>query len=795
MECPVERFPFRLAAMALCLLGLLLGAPRAARGQAPPAPGTTLRVVLDDDYPPYIFRAPDGSLKGILVDQWALWEKRTGLHAQLDAMAWGEARRRMAAGGYDVIDTMFETEQRRALYDFGPPYARLDVPIFFSRELSGISGPGDLTGFIVGVKEGDNSIDVLRASGVGHFATYRNYEDLVAAARDGRIKVFSVDRPPALYYLIRMGIQDQFRESPPLYSGEFHRAVRKGRGALLATVQQGFDAISRDEYEAIDRRWKGAPLMSRQDLRRTGLAAGAILVVLGLLLAWVWSLRRMVARRTAELRAISRNFSNGMFYRIRIRADGSRRFTFLSDSVPRLYGVAVAEAMADPDLIYRRIHPDDRGALAAAEDEAIRTLTPFRAEVRMLEPDGTVRWSSFVSNPTPLPDGSTIWDGVEFIITDRKKSEEQQRLLQAQLLQAQKLDSLGSLAGGVAHDMNNVLGAVLAIASYHLEVQPPGGAVYRAFDTIAKAATRGGEMVRNLLNFARQTPARTQRVDLNGLVRDVIQLLERTTLAKVRLEAGLEEGLAPVLGDPGALANAIMNLAVNGVDAMDGGGTLRLRTRSLADGWVEILVEDTGAGMTADILHKALDPYFTTKETGKGTGLGLAMVYGTVKAHGGLLDIQSEPGRGTRVSLRFPGAGPDSLEDPEPPAGGPALARPGRSLAVLLVDDDPDVNASLCDLMHLLGHRPESVASGEDALARLDRGSEPDVVFLDLNMPGLGGRGTLPRLRERRPDTPVVLVTGKADPSALDLTRTYRRVTLLPKPFTLAELRGHLDRV
>ena len=230
--------------LSICLLGLALAALPAARCAPVPGPGGTLRVVVDDDYPPYIFRAPAGGFQGILVDQWALWERKTGIHVQLDAMDWAEAQRRMQAGAYDVIDTLFENGQRKARYDFGPPYARIDVPIFFSRDLAGISGPDDLSGFIVGAKEGDASVTLLEGRGVTHFQLFRGYREIAEAARDGRIKVFTVDRPPALYYLIRMGIQDRFRETAPLYNGQFHRAVAKGRQDLLALVQRGFDAIT-----------------------------------------------------------------------------------------------------------------------------------------------------------------------------------------------------------------------------------------------------------------------------------------------------------------------------------------------------------------------------------------------------------------------------------------------------------------------------------------------------------------------------------------------------------------------
>jgi CheY-like chemotaxis protein len=195
--------------------------------------------------------------------------------------------------------------------------------------------------------------------------------------------------------------------------------------------------------------------------------------------------------------------------------------------------------------------------------------------------------------------------------------------------------------------------------------------------------------------------------------------------------------------------------------------------------------------MSQDVLQQAMDPFFTTKETGKGTGLGLSMVYATVKAHQGQLDIQSQPGEGTWVTLRFPAwqpGPPAPVRTPEP-----TTAAPRTGLQVLLVDDDELMNVSLQGLLDGLGHHAASVASGEAALAKIQAGYRPDLVFLDMNMPGLGGRGTLPRLLSLVPGLAVVLVTGKADQGVLDLVRAHAGVTLLPKPFSLEDLRSHLN--
>ena len=364
---------------------------------------------------------------------------------------------------------------------------------------------------------------------------------------------------------------------------------------------------------------------------------------------------------------------------------------------------------------------------------------------------------------------------------------------QRQLQRAQKMDSLGNLAGGVAHDMNNVLGAILALASAQVEAHPEGSTTYRAFDTISQAAQRGGEMVKRLLTFARTSPAEDQSVEVNGILKEAVRLLERTTLAKIRLELDLAEHLALVRGDAGALAHAFMNLCINAVDAMPDHGTLTLRTRNAAGPSVEVTVADTGTGMAKAVLDRALDPYFTTKPEGRGTGLGLTLVYSTVKAHRGEMELSSEVGRGTSIRLRFPAS------EPEPrlvtPEGGPSDRTAQGALSVLLVDDDELLQSSITMMLESMGHEVTTVGSGELALASLEAGLEPQVVILDLNMPGLGGAATLPRLRLLRPGTPIILATGRADQTALDLVESHTQVTLLPKPFGMKDLKAQFEAV
>ncbi|MBI4914203.1 MAG: response regulator [Acidobacteria bacterium] len=373
---------------------------------------------------------------------------------------------------------------------------------------------------------------------------------------------------------------------------------------------------------------------------------------------------------------------------------------------------------------------------------------------------------------------------------ERNRLDRMRQHLERELRQAQKMDSLGSLAGGVAHDMNNVLAAILGLATLHAQHSPEGSSLKRALETITKACQRGATLVKGLLGFARKELSQQVPVDLNAVVQEEVALLERTTLQRIRLVKDLAPDLRQVRGDPGALSHALMNLCVNAVDAMPEGGTLLLRTRNQGADGVLLEVEDSGMGMTPEVQERALDPFFTTKPQGKGTGLGLPMVYGTVKAHGGRLEIASTPGQGTRVTLRLPAKAIGTGNDSGP--GGAAGPSPAPSCGILLVDDDELVRASMGAILQALGHRPVLASSGEEALEVLGSGAAFDFVILDLNMPGLGGAATLGRIRETRPELPVLLATGRADQGASALVEHYPGVSLLPKPFTVQDLQIRL---
>ncbi|GGK23411.1 ATP-binding protein [Salinarimonas ramus] len=356
-------------------------------------------------------------------------------------------------------------------------------------------------------------------------------------------------------------------------------------------------------------------------------------------------------------------------------------------------------------------------------------------------------------------------DALRREIAEREKAEETLR-------QVQKMEAIGQLTGGVAHDFNNLLSATLSSLQLLAKRLPEGDAKARRYlDNAVAASERGAALTHRLLAFARRQTLAPATIDVPGLVGGMMDLLQRSLGPMIDVETRFPERLAPVEVDANQLELALLNLAVNARDAMPEGGRLVISAREetlgagdpdgLAPGrYVRISVRDTGVGMDTQTLARAAEPFYTTKEIGKGTGLGLSMVHGLAAQSGGALRLASEPGFGTEAVILLPAASaaaPAASPDPEP------AAEDLPALRVLLVDDDPLVLAGTRDLLVELGHSVVALPAAAEALARLESEPDIDVVLTDLAMPGMTGVALAQALRERRPELPVLLLTGFGD--------------------------------
>lgn len=383
-------------------------------------------------------------------------------------------------------------------------------------------------------------------------------------------------------------------------------------------------------------------------------------------------------------------------------------------------------------------------------------------------------------------------------ITEKKK-------LEAKVVHAQRIDSIGNLAGGVAHDFNNILTSILGSTAIMKRKMRKNLAMVRFVDIIDTAAKRGADLTRQLLTFARKTSVQFRPIIVNDIVEETLRLFERSIEKTITIQTHLTKEVCVMNGDDGQIQQALLNLLINARDAMPDGGKIIISVdrvaRETADGkngmdtgrteHVVIQVVDTGIGMDRQTQQRIFEPFFTTKEQGKGTGLGLAVVYGVVNAHGGTVSVGSVPNQGTEFSLSFP-----LLAAAEPEK---KMDRTQRSVKgaehMLVVDDEEDVGKVIIGMLKALGYKATFLSSGKKAVAAYKRGRRYSTVLLDLNMPEMTGRETLLKLREIDPSVRIIISTGYSNKTVelSDLGSSIHGT--LHKPYQIDELAAVLHPV
>ncbi len=390
-------------------------------------------------------------------------------------------------------------------------------------------------------------------------------------------------------------------------------------------------------------------------------------------------------------------------------------------------------------------------------------------------------------------------------IAERKLAEADRERLQGQLLQVQKMESVGRLAGGVAHDFNNILTAILSYAELCLMKLPGDHPVRGYASAIRDASEKAASLTHQLLAFSRKQVLEMRSVDLNAVVEGMARMLRRIIGEDVVLEIRTDEALRPILADKGQLEQVLMNLAVNARDAMPQGGSLIIGTEPVRRGdlpagregalrdqeYVLLTVKDTGKGMTTDVRDRIFEPFFTTKELGKGTGLGLSMVYGIVKQHDGHIAVDSDAGRGSTFRIYLPVAAAHAAQRYEG-----ALAMPQGTETVLIVEDDQAIRSLVREILEPLGYRVLVTASGEEALACLRSDAGPvHLLLTDVIMPGMNGKTLAEEVLALRPGIRVLFMSGYPYDALSDQGLLGSGASLVHKPLSPAILAAHVRRM
>jgi two-component system cell cycle sensor histidine kinase/response regulator CckA len=480
--------------------------------------------------------------------------------------------------------------------------------------------------------------------------------------------------------------------------------------------------------------------------------------------------------------------------------DGSDRLGWSAET-HRVFGVPLGQFEGSIAAFFAFVHPDDRAAVRDASDAAEAESRPYDIEHRVVRPDGTVRWVHERAALVQDPQGRALrLVGTVQDITER-------RLLEDQLRQSQKMEAIGRLAGGIAHDLNNALTAIAGYAELALGEVASDHAARADVEEIRRAAERAGSVTRQLLAFSRKQLLEPRVFDLNETIAAIARLLSRLLGADVEVQTRLDGSALPVLGDPGQVEQAVINLAVNARDAMPGGGRLVFATaRETIDAgfarshvpispgeYIVLRVSDSGHGMPRETQAHIFEPFFTTKAVGKGTGLGLSMVYGTLKQIGGFIFVDSEVGRGTTFRLYFP---PAVAAPPAPGAASKPRDRERQGQETLLiVEDEPSVRNMVASALRHDGYRLLIASSAEEALTTADAHDGPiDLLLTDAMMPGKSGVELANLMAGRRPATPVIVMSGYTD-ETLDVPGLKEPIVLLQKPFTPRELRRRIREV
>jgi len=1022
----------------LLLFSFLLISPAAA-GQEPAVPNT-ISVVTDDNFPPYVFRDNEGRLQGIIIDQWRVWEKRTGVTAEIHGMDLNDAVRRMKQGEFDVIDAMFKTPEHATYLDFGRQYTTIEGCIFFRSSIAGINNLASLRGFPVAARLGDTAVRLLQENEITPMLLYNNYESIITAANERKVNVFVMDKPPAQYFLQKLGLGAEFRMSDPVTIGEFHRAVRKGNTRLLQLVEKGFEDVGLRELGWIEKKWFGQTLDGHPYLRSLGYAALAAVLLVALLIGLNWMLAGQVRIRTRALQekeeqlrlcvkhspAAIAMLDRDMKYLVVslrwmddyrlggqsvtgrshydvfpevparwveihrrcmagevaksddekfVRADGSIDWIrweirpwhqadgtiggiiiFSEDITTRKQaelalraseaefrtliesasdGILVsntagrmleANAAACQMLGFTR---EELGRMGFVDIVAAGEMVRILPEVEQLGEGEVVRseWlcrrkdgSQFpveVSS-TVLPDGRLqcilrditqrkmdedkireqaslldkardaiivcgpdehrilYWnrsaerlygwpasevldhsqnellnrDPAQFLavmnavmaqgewagemqqydkqgrlvivesrwtlikdsrgrpqsilsintdITERKK-------LEQQFLRSQRMESIGTLAGGIAHDLNNVLAPIMMSIEL-LKLQEPNAQKQDILATIECSASRGADLVKQVLSFARGVEGRQLSVQVAHLLKEVEKITNETFLKSIQVRCEIPAPLWVVQGDPTQIHQVLLNLCVNARDAMPNGGHLKLSAMNMVmDGqcasmiagakpghYVHIQVEDNGTGMPPEVMERIFEPFFTTKELGKGTGLGLSSVMAIVKSHHGFLRVESELGKGTRFHIYLPA---HISEQAEIEASAPHELPRGSGELILVVDDEAAVQQITKQTLETFGYRVLLAADGAEAVSLYSKHrSDVALVLTDMMMPVMDGPATIQVLMRMNPQICIVAASGMNAAGMEEKAASSGVKNFIPKPYTAETLLKSLDAV
>ncbi|MCF8105593.1 MAG: transporter substrate-binding domain-containing protein [Desulfohalobiaceae bacterium] len=889
------------------------------------------KVVIggDHNYPPFEYLDENGNPTGFNSEITLAIARELGLDIEIRLGPWAKIRQDLARGEIDAIQGMLYSTRRDLTFDFTPPYT---VNHYVAAVRKGEGPPpvdvASLRRKRLVVQEGDIMHDLARKNGLeDRVALVKSQEEALRQLAAGQHDCALVARLTAMYWIEEKGWDNLVTANRSLASPGYGFAVPHNQKALLAQLGEGLKLIEKTgEYQRIRDKWLGIyedlPPSFAEVFGYMALVAGPLLFILLVFYLWSRSLRKEVARRTADLRQSAvqfRSLVEGAPIAIFVQTEDC--FAYVNEAGLRFFGAGSKDQLLGQPVI-DRFHPSSRkialerilalnqekktvpsveetclrldksevpaeisavpityeeknGALVFAQDISQRKASEAEQERLLLaieqtdqiviitDPQGTIQYVNPVfeqisgysrheavgQTPRILKSGEQeesfyrqLWrtiasgrtwqgrmvnarkDGTHFTVEETispvadkagnivnyvavERDITKRLSLEAQLLQAQKMESVGRLAGGVAHDYNNMLSVIIGnteMALDQLRVEHP---VHNNLQEIQAAADRSVEITRQLLAFARQQTIAPRILDLNQTVEGMLKMLRRLIGEDIDLAWLPGEDLWQVKMDPSQVDQILANLCVNARDAIQSGGKITIETGNVAlseaycaehagftpGEYVLLAVSDNGSGMDPGTLEKAFEPFFTSKEAGRGTGLGLATVYGIVKQNQGFINVYSEPGQGTTIRIYLPRRA-GAAKGPEPENGAAVLSGYGET--VLVVEDEESILELTEKILHRLNYSILKAATPEEALERVEAfQGRIHLLLTDVVLPGMNGRELAEKLLKLYPELKCLYMSGYTANVIAHHGVLDKGMHFIQKPFSVSDLAQKIREV
>lgn len=786
-------------------------------GDARYSPGNKQGILLvnsDNAYPPYEFLEGDAPT-GFNIELIRAAAEVMGLKIQVRLGPWSTVRRNLETRKIDIIAGMFYSKERDELVDFSVPHSLVTSGLFV-REGSPVRSIDGMRGREIIVQEGDIMHDFLKGSGIA--SKIIPVEDpaeglrlLASGKHDG---VLLSSEMQGFFFIDKFKLTNIKVIGTGMPPREYCFAVAEGNRQLINQLNEGLNIIRNNgRYRQIYDTWFGVYEESTW-WQKTWKYLTIPLAILALLitasLVWSWLLRRRVYERTRELMESEQRLRT-LFREspaiITITSPGDGRLLEINEAFEEISGYTREEALGKTSLelgFYADPHDRERVIQEMQRFGQARNL-----ELNLRTKTGRTIVGLFSTTPIEIK-GKPCLLTIINDITERKRSEEEREKLEAQLIQSQKMEAIGSLAGGVAHDFNNILTAILGYAELALATlkseSSPNGKLIAELREIQLSAQRAAALTQQLLVFSRREMAKPGVISLHDVLTGMEKMLRRLITENISLSITSKPGIYPIIAHAHHIEQVIMNLAVNARDAMPDGGKLEIKIMetTLDETYVAehpeacigphavLTVIDTGYGMDAPTMARIFEPFFTTKERGRGTGLGLSSVYGIVKQSGGHITIYSQPGIGSTFKVFFPASSAAAV--PCRPAN-EEEEMPGGSETVLLCEDDESVRRLSMDILSSKGYNIITAASGMDAMELAENSGPLDLLITDVVMPGMNGKMLAERLKKNIPELKVLFISGYTDDVIVHHGILDPGFELLMKPFTRAELLRNVRRI